>query len=229
MKKKKTILILLLLLTVNLFSIHAISQSNSSIESESGPGLEEKDASTKKVVEEREIPFETERRENKDLAPGIEQVVQEGVPGKAQFLNTYETTIKGDRLVSSERLNIISEPTPKIIEFGPEVAETTTEATTTTEMTTTTEATTTTEMTTTTEATTSTESTSSEQRSESQNSKSSSFADNRLDVRVKDETIKAKDNQSKKKKSNDRLPATGEYHGYRLMGIILFLFLLILV
>ena len=49
------------------------------------------------IVEKEEIPYETKRKFNPDLAPGTEEVVQNGENGENNYNTNYENPLTGEK------------------------------------------------------------------------------------------------------------------------------------
>lgn len=83
---------------------------------------------TDKVEWKEPIPFSTVVRPNPDLKPGEVVTVQEGVNGEATYTATFEGT-NGQATVTESKNR--TEPTDKIVEYGPTIADQTLTTTTT--------------------------------------------------------------------------------------------------
>ena len=83
---------------------------------------------TDKVEWKEPIPFSTVVRPNPDLKPGEVVTVQEGVNGEATYTATFEGT-NGQATVTESKSR--TEPTDKIVEYGPTIADQTLTTTTT--------------------------------------------------------------------------------------------------
>nr|WP_269434719.1 G5 domain-containing protein [Corynebacterium lujinxingii] len=83
---------------------------------------------TDKVEWTEPIPFSTVVRPNPDLKPGEVVTVQEGVNGEATYTATFEGT-NGQAAVKESKDR--TEPTDKIVEYGPTIADQTLTSTTT--------------------------------------------------------------------------------------------------
>lgn len=123
MKKWMILFALASVLNVQALKVHGQDETTieTTVTEEKEPGFEEKETSTKQVVEEVSIPFATQRRKNPNLAPGEEVIIQQGVAGLRKVLYTYETSLAGDKLIKTDYLEVIQEPVDQIVEFGPEV------------------------------------------------------------------------------------------------------------
>ena len=75
---------------------------------------------TDKVEWTEPIPFSTVVRPNPDLKPGEVKTVQEGVNGEAKYTATFEGT-NGQATVTESKDR--TEPTDKIVEYGPTIAD----------------------------------------------------------------------------------------------------------
>ncbi|MCP1388157.1 G5 domain-containing protein [Corynebacterium sp. TA-R-1] len=83
---------------------------------------------TDKVEWTEPIPFSTVVRPNPDLKPGEVKTVQEGVNGEAKYTATFEGT-NGQATVTESKGR--TEPTDRIIEYGPTIPDQTLTSTTT--------------------------------------------------------------------------------------------------
>lgn len=83
---------------------------------------------TDKVEWTEPIPFSTVVRPNPDLKPGEVKTVQEGKNGEAKYTATFEGT-NGQATVTESKDR--TEPTDRIIEYGPTIADQTLTSTTT--------------------------------------------------------------------------------------------------
>lgn len=83
---------------------------------------------TDKVEWTEPIPFSTVVRPNPDLKPGEVKTVQEGKNGEAKYTATFEGT-NGQATVTESKDR--TEPTDKIVEYGPTIADQTLTSTTT--------------------------------------------------------------------------------------------------
>lgn len=83
---------------------------------------------TDKVEWKEPIPFSTVVRPNSDLKPGEVVTVQEGVNGEATYTATFEGT-NGQATVTESKNR--TEPTDKIVEYGPSIDDQTLTTTTT--------------------------------------------------------------------------------------------------
>src|SRR5699024_4917275 len=73
-------------------------------------------------VSKEEIPFETKREFNPDLAPGTERVKQEGKPGEKTTTTPITVNpITGEKVGEGDPTEeVTTEPVDKIVEFGGE-------------------------------------------------------------------------------------------------------------
>src|SRR5699024_2922098 len=84
-------------------------------------------------VSKEEIPFETKREFNPDLAPGTERVKQEGKPGEKTTTTPITVNpITGEKVGEGDPTEeVTTEPVDKIVEFGGEIDDSDADATTT--------------------------------------------------------------------------------------------------
>ncbi|MGT2800729.1 G5 domain-containing protein, partial [Streptococcus marmotae] len=69
-------------------------------------------------VEEEELPFDTIRRPNPNLAEGTERVVTEGVAGHKKTTTTYTFNIETGEAIANEPVVEVTEKVDKIVEYG---------------------------------------------------------------------------------------------------------------
>ncbi|WP_368863126.1 G5 domain-containing protein, partial [Staphylococcus hominis] len=74
------------------------------------------------IVDKEEIPYETKRKFNPDLAPGTEEVVQKGENGEKTITTpTTKNPLTGEKVGEGEPTEeITKEPIDEIIEYGPD-------------------------------------------------------------------------------------------------------------